>query len=154
MKFKLVIFIFIIYSSSLAQSISVETGLGFIENIVTGKASQEYSADIKLGLRGTAPIDNNLDIFFAPYYFHGFGIDSGLWFNFPVSLEDEIDFDSYAGIGLSYLDNRIGMNLVLAISYEVSKNNQITLTYTHRPLFTPVLSQAFDIAIGYKIILQ
>ena len=154
MKTKLVIFIFLVFSPALAQSISFEAGLGFIENIVSGKASQEYSTDIKLGLRGLVPIDKTMDFFLAPYYVKGFGLDTGLWFNFPVSLEDEIDFDSYAGLGLSILGNRIGMNLVLSVSYEVAKDNQITLTYTHRPLFTPVLSQSFDISIGYKIVLH
>ena len=154
MKNKIVFFIFMVFSSSLAQSISFETGLGFIENIVSGKATQEYSPDIKLGLRGTVPIDKSMDFFIAPYYAKGFGIDTGLWFNFPVSLEDEVDFDSYAGLGISIIDNRIGMNLVVSVSYEVSKDNQITLSYTHRPLFTPVLNQSFDIALGYKIVLH
>jgi len=154
MKYILVIFIFLVFTPSLAQSISFETGLGFIENIVSGKASQEYSTDIKLGLRGALAIDQNMDFFIAPYYAKGFGLDTGILFNFPVSLEDEIDFDSYAGLGLSYIDNRIGMNLIISVSYEVAKDNQITLTYTHRPLFTPVLTQAFDIALGYKIVLH
>lgn len=154
MKFWLVFLIFILSPLGFTQSISFETGLGFIEQIASSKSTQEYNIDVKLGLRGTMPIDNNIELFFAPYYLSSFGLDTGLWFNFPVSLEDEIDFDSYAGLGLSYINNRIGMNLVLSVSYEVAKDNQITLTYTHRPLFSPVLSQSFDIALGYKIILQ
>ncbi len=155
MKIRLVfILIIFIFSSATAQSFAVETGLGFIEGVVDAKSTQDYSADFKFGLRATLPLNNDIEIYIAPYYLAGIGIDSGIWFNFPVTLESEEGFDSYAGLGLSYLNNRVGLSLVAALSYELDEGSQITLTYTHRPMFTPSLNQVFDISLGYKLLLK
>ncbi len=148
------IFLVIFFSSANAQSLSIETGLGFIEGIVDAKSTQEYDVNFKLGLRGTFPLSSDIELYIAPYYLAGSGIDSGIWFNFPVTLESEEGFDSYAGLGLSYLNNRIGLSLVAAISYELDQDSQITLTYSHRPMFSPILNQVFDISLGYKLLLK
>jgi hypothetical protein len=132
-----------------AQSLTLETGLGYI-----GQGNNQYLDYLKLGTRVMLPVSESTDIYLAPYWMGGFGVDAGAWFRLPLTIQDLEGFRSYIGTGLSLTQARFGFALSAAISYELAENTALMLTYTHRPLIAPELSQAFDISFGLNIALN
>jgi hypothetical protein len=125
-----------------AQSLTIETGLGYVEQ------SSGYIDYLKLGTRVMFPVSEAVDLYVAPYWLGGFNVDAGVWFRLPLTIQDLEGFRSYVGTGLSLTQARFGFALSAALSYDLSDNTALMLTYTHRPLITPGLSQAFDVSLG------
>ena len=138
------LFLLLFCTLSSAQSLSIETGLGYLEQ------SSNYLSYLKLGGKVTLPVADKVDLYIAPYWLGSFNIDAGAWFTLPLTIQDLEGFHSYVGIGLSVTQGRFGFALSAAVSYDIADNTAFILTYTHRPLITPALSQAFDLAIGIK----
>jgi hypothetical protein len=130
-----------------AQGVSVwlEPSLAFIET-----NTQTYTTAFKVGTRVVLPITETVGVYAAPYYAAGFGADIGTWFSFPGSFEDVPGFSAYGGLGLTIIGGRFGFALSGAILYELSRTSEIGLIYTHRPLLSPALGQAFDVAFALK----
>ncbi len=127
---------------ALSQSITIETGLGYIEQ------SSGYIDYFKIGTKVMLPVSEAVDIYVAPYWLGGFNVDAGAWFRLPITIQDLEGFRSYVGTGLSLTQARFGFALSAAVSYDLSDSTALMLTYTHRPLITPNLSQAFDLSLG------
>lgn len=130
-----------------AQGVSVwlEPSVAFIET-----ASRNYQTSFKVGTRVVLPITPTVGAYAAPYYAAGLGADVGAWFSFPSSFEDVPGFTAYGGVGLTLIGGRFGFALSGAILYELSRTTEIGLVYTHRPLLSPTLGQAFDVAFAVK----
>jgi hypothetical protein len=137
------LFFLLFFSFSFAQTVTIETGLGYLEQ-------GEYLNYLKLGGKLALPVADKVDIYIAPYWLGGFNIDAGAWFALPLTIQDIEGFRSYVGTGLSLTRGRFGFALSAGISYDIADNSALTLTYTHRPLITPGLSQAFDLSVGIK----
>ena len=75
-------------------------------------------------------------------------LDVGAWYSFLPGADDVFGFRSYAGTGLSYVAGSFGVALSAALSYELSTQTSLVVVYTHRPLFFPEISQAFDVSLG------
>ena len=135
-------------SAPKAQAIWLETGLAYNEqpNLDT---NEPYTSYLRVGVRGLIPINKTVSYYIAPQWFGGLGLDTGAWFTFPVTLDDLEGFRSYAGTGLSYTRGKLGLALSAALSYELNRNTDVVAVYTHRPLFTNGLTQAFDISLGF-----
>ncbi len=132
-----------------AQSITVETGLGYIEQV-----NSQYLDYFKIGAKAMFPVSENVDLYVAPYWMGGFNIDAGAWFRLPITIEDLEGFRSYVGTGLSVTQARFGFALSAAVSYDLSDQTALMLTYTHRPLISPSFKQAFDISVGINFELE
>jgi hypothetical protein len=141
--FSLLFFLFFTLSS--AQSLTIETGLGYLE-----QGKQNYLNYLKIGSKLALPVADKIDLYIAPYWLGGFNIDAGVWFTLPLTIQDIEGFRSYVGTGLSLTRGRFGFALSAAISYDLADSTALTLSYTHRPLITPELSQAFDLALGIR----
>ena len=121
--------------------------------------SNVYAQHFKLTLRGTYPLTDSLSIFSALQLQNDFDsqttealtLDAGAWFPMPVAVNDPFGLQSYLAIGASYVDSTLGLALAIAASYELTRNLDVVLVYTHRPLFYPRRAQAFDVGIGFKI---
>jgi hypothetical protein len=141
------------------QSLWLETGLGWLERLPSngGRGEQEYDSGFKIGARVVFPVSERVGIYFAPYLQQGFNIDAGAWFTLPLTIQDVEGFRSYVGTGLAITTGeqfRFGFALSGALSYDLNNDVALALVYTHRPLLTPRLSQAFDISVGLRFDLQ
>jgi hypothetical protein len=154
------------------QSLWIETGLGYLERLPDNneRPNQTYDSGFKVGARVIFPLPSSrVGIYLAPYLqFESkadaesktyAGMDAGAWFTLPLNIQDIEGFTSYIGTGLSVTalatDNiRFGFALSAALSYDLSNDVALALVYTHRPLLTPKLSQAFDISVGLRFDLQ
>ena len=142
--------LFVVIALSLAsfgmgQSLWLEGGLAYRETLPEG-----YSSGFKVGLRGVYDLTDTVGLYVAPYYLAGLGVDGGVWFSFPVGLNDVIGFTSYLGAGLTLVHGNFGFALSGAVGYELSRDLELVLVYTHRPLLLPRLSQTFDVSLGLK----
>ena len=135
--------------TSSAQSVTIETGLGYIE-----QANSQYLDYFKVGAKAMFPVSETVDLYLSPYWLGGFNVDAGAWFRLPITIEDLEGFRSYIGTGLSLTQARFGFALSAAISYDLSDQTALMLTYTHRPLITSGLSQVFDVSLGISFKLQ
>lgn len=131
-------------STVVAQALWLESGLSYVET-----APQQYEAGVSFGVRGLLPLGETANLFLHPFWRSGLGLDAGVLARFPVDLEDPEGFRAYLGGGLSLIRGRFGLALVAAISYELSPQTELALVYSHRPLLTPELAQAFDISLAY-----
>jgi hypothetical protein len=143
---------FFLLTTAFGQSIWLETGFAYAEQ--TCGTSSCFPIYLKLGARGMVPVSEQVSLFLAPYWLGGFGLDAGAWFSFPVTLEDLEGFASYAGAGLSLTQGRFGLSLSGALSYELDRNFDLVVSYTHRPLFIPKFSQTFDLSAGLALRLE
>ena len=150
---KLALLLVLCLTPVLAQSVWLESGLGYSERAL-GEDDSEYTPYLKLGLRGVLPVSERVGLFLAPYWLGGAGLDAGAWFTFPTNLDDLEGFQSYAGAGLSFAPAGFGLALSAAVSYELQRNLDLTLSYTHRPLLRPRLSQTFNVSVGLAIRLE
>jgi hypothetical protein len=140
-----------------SQSLWLETGLNYFET-----ESNVYAQTFKLTLRGTYPLTDSLSVFSALQLQNDFDsnttealtLDAGAWFPMPVEVSDPFGLQSYLAVGASYVDATLGLALVIAASYELTRNLDIVLVYTHRPLVYPRRAQAFDVGIGIKFDLE
>ncbi|MGL4608426.1 MAG: hypothetical protein ACRCYY_01900 [Trueperaceae bacterium] len=154
----LVVLLFLL-GFSYGQSLWLEMGVGYLEILPDGneRPNQSYDSGFKFGARFVAPVTPVTGLYIAPFLQDGFNIDAGLWFTLPLTIEDIEGFRSYVGTGLTFTGRdptRFGLALSGALTYDLSKNVALALTYTHRPLFTPRLSQAFDVSVGLKFDLR
>lgn len=152
---RLFILLLFMLSFSYAQSLWIETGLGYLEKLEGAqeqKGKQNYDSGFKFGARVVFPVSDRAGIYVAPFVQGGFNfnIDAGAWFTLPLNIQDVEGFTSYLGTGLTVTDGRFGLALSGALSYNLSNDVALALIYTHRPLLTPRLSQAFDISVGLK----
>ena len=131
---------------TLAQSVALEGGLAYQEN-----SSETFESDFKVGARVVLPVAGPVGLYVHPFLFNGFGVDAGAWVGFPSGLDDLSGFHAYVGAGLSLIDSSFGVALSGALGYDVASNLELVLVYTHRPLFYPDFSQAFDVAMGLKL---
>ncbi len=148
-----------------AQSFWLESGLAYSEILNDSVANQNFEPYFKLGLRGIFPISESIGIYINPYWQGGFGLDAGAWFDFPGKIQDLENFNSFAGLGLSYLpilnlssetgfgqtQAAFGLVLLAGVSYDLNGSLSITLSYTHHPILSPSLAQAFDIGLGLRL---
>jgi hypothetical protein len=149
--------VFFVFSFSYGQSLWIETGLGYLEQLPEeGRAQQVYDSGFKVGARVIFPVSDRVGIYVAPFLQGGFNfnIDAGTWFTLPLNIQDVEGFTSYLGTGLTITSGRFGFALSGALSYDLSNDVALALVYTHRPLLTPGLSQAFDISVGLRFDLQ
>lgn len=139
-------------ASARAQSLWVETGLGYLET-----APQVYASGAKFGLRATLPLTEEPfgpEAFAALALRGGIILDAGVWVAFAPGGTDPFGLQTYAGAGLSLVGGEFGLALALALSYEIERDLALTLAYTHRPILTPRLAQAFDLSLGLKLSLR
>ena len=165
------LFILLIFtlSFSYGQSLWIETGLDWLEQIDNPdeRPNQVYDEGFKVGARVIFPIaSSSIGIYLAPYLRFdrkveadvpkietNLGVDTGAWFTLPLNIQDVEGFTSYIGTGVSIAalaanDMRFGIAVSGAITYDLNDSIALALVYTHRPLFTPRLSQGFDVSIG------
>ena len=132
------------------QSIWLESGLGYIEI----KEEDRFRIDFKFGVRGVYPINDQLGVYAAFGVQQDVSADAGVWLEFPRSAGDVQNLRADAGVGVTFIDNRYGLALTGALRYELSQSLDLALVYTHRPLFFPDLSQAFDVSLGLRVDLR
>jgi hypothetical protein len=146
------------FAFAYGQSLWLETGLGYLEQLPEeGRAQQIYDSGFKFGARFVLPVSDVTGLYLAPFLQNGFNVDAGLWFTLPLTIQDVEGFRSYVGTGLTAMTGerfRFGFALSAALSYDLSNDVALALVYTHRPLLTPKLSQAFDISVGVRFDLQ
>ncbi len=148
---RLLVLLLFTLSFSYGQSLWLETGLGYIEQLPDeGRAQQIYDSGFKIGARVVFPVSERAGIYLSPYLLRGFNVDAGAWFTLPLNIQDVEGFTSYVGTGLSITSGRFGFALSAALSYDLSDDVALALVYTHRPLLTPRLSQTFDISVGVR----
>lgn len=149
----------------LAQSLWLETGLAYTEQLNDSEANQTFEPYAKLSVKAILPVNETLSVYLNPYWQGGFGFDAGAWIDFPGRIQDLENFDSFAALGLSYLPllnlssetgfgqtgAAFGLALVGGISYSLSDTLSLSLSYTHHPILSPSLAQAFDISLGLRI---
>ena len=107
----------------------------------------------RVGLRGIQPLTDTAALYAAVAYDGNVTVDVGGWYSFLPGAEDLFGFRSYAGTGLSYVAGSFGIALSAALSYELSTQTALVIVYTHRPLFFPELTQAFDLSLGVSFTL-
>jgi hypothetical protein len=145
----LLLALYFLLSTTHAQSVTIETGLGYIE-----QGNSQYLDYFKFGARAMIPVSESASLYVAPYWMGRFNVDTGVWFRLPLTIEDLEGFRSYVGTGLSLTQARFGFALSAAISYDLSDQTALILTYTHRPLLSPGFSQAFDLSVGVSFELR
>ena len=133
-------------SLAFGQSVAVEGGLAYKET-----SSETFESGFKVGARVVVPVAGPVGLYVHPFLFDGFGVDVGAWYSFPSGLNDLTGFHAYVGAGLSLIDANFGAALNGALGYDVTSNLELVLVYTHRPLFYPKVSQAFDVSLGLKL---
>jgi hypothetical protein len=153
---RLFVFLIFTFNFSLGQSLWVEVGGGWLEQLSDNgeQASQIYDGGIKFGARAVLPVAERAGLYVAPYYLRGLNVDAGAWFTLPLDIQDVEGFSSYLGAGLAFTTAeqfRFGFALSGALSYDLSDDIALALIYTHRPLLTPQLSQGFDVSVGLKV---
>ncbi len=142
----------------LYRSFWLETGLGY----KPGEGGLE--ARPRVGVRGIQPLTDTVALYaalgvdtnlsFAVGNDLAFVLDVGGWYSFLPGADDLFGFRSYAGTGLSYVSGSFGLALSAALSYELSTQTAVVAVYTHRPLFFPELTQAFDLSFGVSFTLR
>jgi len=143
--------VLLVLSWTSAQSLWLETGLGYHEN----PSTSVYAIAPKFGLRLTVPLaESGPELFAALSWQRGLVVETGAWFTFAPAIGDPFGFLSYAGVGLSYVAGRVGLALRAALSYELNPGLDLALSFTFRPLLFPELAQAFDTALGVRIALD
>jgi hypothetical protein len=149
---RLLIVLLFTFTLAYGQSLWIETGLGYLERIdnPAERPNQVYDSGFKFGARLVISVSDVTGLYLAPFLQNGFNVDAGAWFTLPLTIQDVEGFRSYVGTGLTLTGGRFGLALSGAISYDLSNDVALALVYTHRPLFTPRLSQAFDISVGIK----
>ncbi|MEM7737333.1 MAG: hypothetical protein AAF267_16245 [Deinococcota bacterium] len=141
----------LIASVGYAQSVWLESGLAYREN-----ATGSYEPLFKVGLRGFFPLSEPLSLYGALAWRDGLVADAGVWYAFDPNLQDPFGFQTYGGAGLTFVsgnsaagsEDSFGIALSVAASYAIDETFGVAITYTHRPLLLPELSQAFDISLG------
>ena len=141
----------------LYRTLWLETGLSYKPGL-TG-----LEARPRVGLRGLQPLTDTVALYaalgadtnlaFAVGTDLAFVLDVGGWYSFLPGADDLFGFRSYAGTGLSYVSGSFGLALSAALSYELSTQTGLVVVYTHRPLFFPELTQAFDLSLGVSFTL-
>ena len=106
---------------------------------------------LRVGIRGVQPLGDTTAVYAAFAVDGDLLLDLGGWYSFLPGADDLFGFRSYAGTGLSYAAGSLGVAFSGAVSYELSPQTAVLVVYTHRPLFTPGLGQAFDVSIGIHI---
>ena len=154
----LLILLLLAFGFSYGQALWIETGLGYLEQLPppesNARPDQEYDSGFKFGARVVVPVSEVTGLYLAPFLQNGFNVDAGAWFTLPLTIQDVEGFRSYVGTGLTLTGGRFGLALSGALSYDLSNDVALALIYTHRPLFTPKLSQAFDISVGLRFDLR
>ena len=141
-------------SAASAQSLWLEGGLAYDE--IPSEATAEFASGFEIGLRAIAPLTRRVGIYARPFWFGGageaagLGVDGGVWLSLPNDPEDLVGFSSYLGAGLTLVRAKYGFALSGALSYELSRDREVVLIYTHRPVVSPEFSQTFDIALALK----
>ena len=138
-------------SPAAAQSVSLETGLGYVEDRdAAAQQAQAFDANFKVGVRVAVPLSRTVGLYAHPFLLDGVGLDAGTWFSFPVTPDDVPGLRSYLGAGVTFVRTGSGLALSAGLGYEVARNTEVVLIYTHRPLILPELSQVFDVSLGLK----
>jgi hypothetical protein len=156
---RLLILLFFTLSLAYGQSLWLEAGLGYLEQLPDNdeRPNQTYDSGFKFGARFVVPVSNTVGLYLAPYLQNGFNVDAGAWFTLPLTIQDVEGFRSYVGTGLTLTGrdpSRFGFALSAALSYDLSNDVALAVVYTHRPLLAPRLSQAFDVSVGLRFDLQ
>ncbi|MEM6431151.1 MAG: hypothetical protein AAF708_18080 [Deinococcota bacterium] len=142
---------------SKGQSLWLESGLAYRET-ETGS----YEPLLKLGLRGFLSLSEPLSLYAALAWRDGLVADAGVWYAFDPNLQDPFGFQTYGGAGLTFVsgdsasgnEDSFGLALSVAASYAIDETFGLAITYTHRPLLLPELSQAFDVSLGITLSLD
>lgn len=129
----------------MAQSVWLELGLAY-----QGRQAGTFDTLAKFGVRGVYPLSDTAGLFAAAALRRGLILDAGGWFTFPVQPEDPFGLRAHVGAGLTLTEGRFGLALSGALTYEVERNLDLFLMYTHRPLILPRLSQAFELSAGVR----
>ena len=129
------------------QSVWLGTGLSYLES-----DEANFEPSFTINIRAVFPVSETAGIYTALTVPRGLTLDAGGWFSFEPNLTDPFGLQAHIGVGLNYLIGSADFGLALsgALSYAVSPDLDIFFNYTHRPLVTPRLAQAFDIIIGLK----
>lgn len=165
---RILVTLVLLSSFAFSQSIWLEPGLAYTENLTNGEANQNFEPFLTLGLKATFPVTDTLSLYVHPYWQNGFAADAGLWIDFAGRIQDLEGFNSFTGIGLSFLplfntDTDTGLTPTTAayglalsggVSYDLTESIAATLTYTHRPIIVPSLSQAFDLSFGLRFFFE
>ena len=125
-----------------APRVWLESGLGY------RPSDEVLLPHLRIGFRGIQPLTDTAAIYAAFAIDGDLTLDMGGWYSFLPGEDDVFGFRSYAGTGLSYVAGSFGIALSAALSYELSTGTSLILVYTHRPLFFPERSQAFDVSLG------
>lgn len=128
------------------SSLWFESGLAYRDEATAG-----LTPHLRVGIRGVQPLSDTTAVYAAFAVDGDLLLDLGGWYSFLPEADDLFGFRSYAGTGLSYAAGSLGVALSGAVSYELSPRTAFLVVYTHRPLFTPVLGQAFDVSVGIRI---
>ena len=123
-------------------SVWLESGLAY------RPGEDALTPHLRVGLRGLQPLTDTTSLYGAFAVDGDLLLDLGAWYSFLPGADDVFGFRSYAGTGLSYVAGSFGVALSAALSYELSTQTSLVVVYTHRPLFFPEISQAFDVSLG------
>ena len=123
-------------------SVWLESGLAY------RPGNDALTPHLRVGLRGLQPLTDTVGLYGAFAVDGDLTLDLGGWYSFLPGADDVFGFRSYAGTGLSYVAGSFGIALSAALSYELSTQTSLVVVYTHRPLFFPEISQAFDVSLG------
>ena len=129
-------------SVSAPPSVWLESGLAY------RPGEDALTPHLRVGLRGLQPLTDTISLYGAFAVDGDLTLDLGAWYSFLPGADDAFGFRSYAGTGLSYVAGSFGVALSAALSYELSTRTSLVVVYTHRPLFFPDVSQAFDVSLG------
>jgi len=168
---RVLISLILLSSVAYSQSLWLESGIAYTENLTLNEANQNFEPFLNLGLKVTFPVSDTLSLYAFPYWRNvqsswqnSLAVDAGLWIDFAGRIQDLEGFNSFTGIGISYLTlfntdpettftlptSAYGLALSGGVSYDLTDNLAATLTYTHRPIFSPSLAQAFDLSFGFR----
>lgn len=123
-------------------SVWLESGLAY------RPGDDALTPHLRIGLRGLQPLTDTASLYGAFAVDGDLTLDLGGWYSFLPGADDVFGFRSYAGTGLSYVAGSFGVALSAALSFELSTQTSLVVVYTHRPLFFPEISQAFDVSLG------
>lgn len=124
----------------------LESGLGYRRDYADSSAS--LSPLPRGGVRLTHELWPRKSLYLAAAYDGAVTVDAGGWFGFAPKATDLYGFNAAMGAGVSYVGGAWGATLSAAVRYELLPDVDLQLVYTHRPIFFPELSQAFDVSLG------
>ena len=127
-------------------SLWLESGLAYRDG-----ETARLTPHLRVGIRGVRPLSDTTALYAAFAIDGDLLLDLGGWYSFLPDADDLFGFRSYAGTGLSYAAGSLGVALSGAVVYEFSPRTAFLVVYTHRPLFTPALGQAFDVSVGVRV---